>query len=342
MTDMTRFAGGLAAPLDHPRLNVTSPRGCPPSVRLIDSPDTALVVGAAPTAEIGRLLRCPPFRQRPLAYLLIASGDAAQPTQLYIGETLDGEERMAEHRRDPRLPADDVVLIACHAAAFGRDAIQALQHGLTAQAHRAARCRVVGKPPQRSWLQIADPQQIANWLAVLRTMLMAAGCNLLEPPGARLQPRLVAVTGAPQDGLRGRPEPGAIARAVPAAPPDPVLRLEPASPLPQGFTLDLPPDLHTRAGARRYVLAWDGMRAEAVAFGDWTILCAGSQVASDEAGIQPCLSRKRRDLRAAGVLRPSGRRGPLRVAHDVALPSLTNACRVVTGTNRPGALWVET
>ncbi|MER2198603.1 hypothetical protein ABS771_28375 [Methylobacterium brachiatum] len=331
MPDMPHLAGGFAAPHDHPRLNVRSPESCPPEVRLVTSPDTALVVGAAPMERVGHLLRQTPFRRRPLAYLLMASAAPAQPTELYVGETLDGEVRMAEHRRDPRLPADEVVLIACHDDAFGRDAIQALQHGLTAQAHRAGRCRVIGKPPQRSWLQNADPEQLARWLRAVRPMLVAAGCSLLEPPGARLRPRSVAAL------------PGALQAPRPAVvlSPEPAIRPVP-EPVLQGYSLDLPAGLLARADARHYVLAWAGVRAEAVAAGAWTVLRAGSRVApADDPGIQLCLSRKRQALAEAGVLRPSGRGGLLRVERDVALPSLTNACRVVTGTNRPGSLWAE-
>lgn len=334
MPDMPHFAGGSAAPHQHPRLSVRSPEGCPPDVRLVTCPDTALVVGAAPMAQVAHLLRQTPFRRRPLAYLLMASATPIQPVELYVGETLDGDGRTAEHRRDPRLPADDVILIGCHDDGFGRDAIQALQHGLTAQAHRAGRCRVVGKPPQRSWLQLADPRQLACWLGVLRPMLVAAGCNLMEPPGARLRPRLVAAPAARPDDL------GAL-RPQTAPVPEPAIRPVP-EPVLQGYSLDLPAGLLARADARHYVLTWAGVRAEAVAAGPWTVLRAGSRVVpDDESGIQLCLSRKRQALQEAGVLRPSGRGGLLRVERDVALPSLTNACRVVTGTNQPGTLWAE-
>lgn len=340
MTDKTRFAGGTAAPHDQPRLSVTTPRGCLPDTRLVTSPDTALVVGAAPMERVTHLLSQAPFRKRPLAYLLMASAGPAQRIELYVGETLDGEERMAGHRRDARLPADDVVLIACHDDLFGRDAIQALQHGLTAQACRAARCQVVGKPPQRSWLQFADPNQLGRWLTALRPMLMAAGCNLLEPPGTRLRPRIAGA----QAGL-----PEVVEAPLAPAPllpeplfPGPEPHADRAQAVLQGYSLDLPADLFARADARHYVLDWEGLRAEAVEVGPWTVLRAGSRVAlRDDTGIQLCLSRKRQALQEAGVMRPSGRRGQLQVLRDLALPSLTNACRVVTGTNQPGTLWAE-
>lgn len=331
MPQMPQFAGGSAAPHNHPRFSVSSPEGCPPDVRVVTSSNTALVVGAAPMEKIAHLLCQTQFAERPLTYLLMASATPVSPTELYVGETLDGEKRIAQHRRDPGLAADDVILIACHDDTFGRDAIQALQHGLTAQAHRAGRCRVLGKPPQRSWLQIADPEQLARWLRVLRPMLAGAGCNLMEPPGARLRPRLVAATGMLPDGLE-------VPRPV-APLPEPAIHPQPVL---QGYSLDLPAGLLTRANARRYVLAWGGGRAEAVSAGAWTVLRAGSRVApTADSSIQLCLLRKRQALVKAGVLRPSGRRGLLRVERDVALPSLTNACRVVTGTNQPGRLWAE-
>jgi len=338
MPNLSRLAGGFAAPHNLspqpvPHLHVVTPPGCPPEVRLVTSPDSALVVGTAPVTQSDHLLRHSAFRARPLTYLLLAptSATAIAPGELYVGETIDGAARFAKHRRNPALAAETVVLIACLSNAFGRDAIQALQHGLTAQARRAGRSRIVGAPPPRSWLQLADPDQLARWLAALRPMLVAAGCSALEPPGMRLRPRLAALLPLAADAgdlvpdaLAAQPAPGTM--ALPA--------------VQQGYRLDLPPGLAARPDAQHYTLAFAGVRAEAVRAGSWTVLRAGSRVIlADDSSIQICLSRKRQALAEAGVLRPCRRHGLLQVTRDVALPSLTNAGRVVTGTNLPRTIW---
>ena len=64
--------------------------------------------------------------------------------------------------------------------------------------------------------------------------------------------------------------------------------------------------------------------------------------AKDASGIQDCLSRKRMRLVEEGLARPTVRRDVVRIACDLGVPSLTNAARMLTGTNLPGRdLWVR-
>ncbi|GEP01851.1 hypothetical protein [Methylobacterium haplocladii] len=317
-----RPAGSRTA---RPALSFISLSERPDGARLVLSPCSPLVVGIAPLDELA-LLRNETALARLVAYSLIHRGEAlGECPELRPGETVLMPARMARHRARPPLPIEEVVLIGSNDLQhFGESALLALQEALHRQARRAGRARVVGGEPQQAWLTTVEPVLVARWLHDLRFMLMALGCPYLEPRRAVLQPRA-----EPLPLLRA---PVALTPLVPA--PVPVS-------VPSGYALDLPDGLAARADARRYSLDWRGLRASAVVAGGWTVLKAGSQlIADDRGGIQACLSRKRRTLQEAGLVRRVGRTR-LRLLRDLGLPSLVNATRVITGGNESDGLWTE-
>jgi hypothetical protein len=308
-------------------MQVTPLTDRPNGARLVTSPASCLVVGAGPVSDASLLLDLPVF-QRPACYGLHHQGTLSalevagvDVPQVRIGETLQPARRLDEHRSTPPLPAEEILLIGSRdETAFGRDEVVALQEALTVLAVQAGRYQVTGAPPARSWLRQVAPALIERWLFDLRPMLVSAGCLMFEPRGASLAPR-----------------PSAPVAVAGEAPPQ---QAEPAPAFAAGFTTDVPPKVLTRPGAQRYRLTFRGATARLCVIGPWTILVKGSLVAmADRSGIQPCLARKRRQLREQGVLQPTGRDGLLRVTQHVALPSLTNATRVVTGGNEAGSLW---
>ena len=327
-TAPSRHTGPQAA---GPTLSIVPLSEKPDGARFALSPCSPLVVGLAPLAELDRL-RTVPALSRIVAYALIHRGEAVgERPEIRWGETVLAPQRLGRHRANPPLPIEEVVLIGSAApGGFGESALLALQEALTHQAHRAGRARVVGAEPQRAWLAGVDPALIARWLTDLRGLMVALGCPYLEPRGAVLAPRV-------------EPLPADLARAALAepAPAPAAARPAPAVAVPTGYTLDLPEGLAARADAARYSLTWRGLRASAVVAGGWTVLRAGSYLhADDRGGIQECLSRKRRALRRAGLVRPAGD-GRLRLLRDLGLPSLVNATRVITGGNHGDVLWTR-
>ncbi|WP_114946117.1 hypothetical protein [Microvirga calopogonii] len=299
----------------------------PGGARLITTPTSGLVVGIAPVTDAPILLTRTLF-QRPLCYALFHRGalrelgiDGVDAPEARIGETMWPLRRFEEHFNAPPLPIEELLLVASRDEdGFGRDEIVALQEILTERAVRAGRYEVTGAPPTRSWLRQVQPQLVEHWLADLRPMLISAGCDMFEPRRAVLVPRHMA-------------------RPIPAHEPIPQAQAA-LPPLPSGFTVDVPEDLLSHPEARRYRLTFNGASAQARVIGPWTVLEKGSFVAGeDRLGIQPCLANKRRLMQERGVLRPAARQGLLRVTRHVALPSLTNAGRVVTGGNGPKDLW---
>ncbi|MFD0463366.1 hypothetical protein ACFQY9_17490 [Microvirga aerilata] len=303
----------------------------PAGARLVTSPASCLMVGVAPVFEAAHLFAVPEF-QGPTCYGLAHHGMLADlgvaeidAPQLRVGETIRMPGRYADHRTQPPLPIEDVLLIGSRDRdSFGRDEVVALQEVLTELASAAGRYQVTGAPPTRSWLRQVNPALVERWLADLRPMLVSAGWMVFEPRGPLLLPRGRAFE-APTREVAAEPQPSA------GSPPA----------VPSGFTTAFPPELLAQAEARRYRLHHQGATARVCVVEDWTILEKGSLVRRrDRSGIQLCLARKRNQLIGQGLLRRTRRKGLLRLTQDIALPSLTNAARVVTGDNVPRTLWV--
>jgi hypothetical protein len=323
---------GLALPFPGLPMQVTPLTGNPAGARLVTSPASCLMVGVAPIFEAAHLFAVPEF-QHSVCYSLAHHGrledlgvSEVDAPQVKVGETIRMPGRFADHRTQPPLPIEDILLIGSRdRTSFGRDEVVALQEVLTEWAVRAGRHQVTGAPPTKSWLRQVNPELIERWLADLRPMLVSAGWMVFEPRGALLLPRGRTVEAPARD---------AAAQSLPPAAPLPAV--------PSGFTTSFPPELLAHPGARRYRLHFQGATARVCEVEDWTILEKGSLVRRhDRSGIQPCLARKRNQLIEQGYLRRTGRKGLLRLIQDIALPSLTNAARVVTGDNVPWTRWIE-
>ncbi|HEV2560238.1 MAG TPA: hypothetical protein VGU45_16570 [Microvirga sp.] len=318
-------------PGEHAQHVVTPLSATPSGARLVESEASRLVVGATSLDELPLLLAHPAFARRPGAYALF--GDKG----IRWGETLDVTGRLEDHLTDPPLAAERVILITSPHPAFGRDAVAALQNALHHQSLRAGRVPVVGAPPQRGWLQVSQPALVARWLADLRPLLVTAGCSLLEPPGSTLKPR-VRVESAPE--VRGE----AVCQEEVAGHEEAANENDADVPfLRAGFTTEIPHQVYEDAEARRYQLAYRGVQAEAVAVEGFCVVLAGSGMAvEDGAGVQICIARKRARLIEEGIARPRPGADVVRLSRDLGLPSLTNAGRLLSGTNRTAReLWVR-
>ena len=311
---------GLDALLATPRSTVphtvTPLDDRPGGPRVVSAPDAGLVVGLAHHTRIAALTALPHFAAG-VGYATLSHGSISVPAlALRAGESLDGPARLAQHLADPPAPIEAILLVGPADpvfSPFGRDeslAVQYLLHGL---ALRAARAVVHGAPPQRPVLLDREPQRLLRWVQDLAPMLRSC-TPLFEPCAVLLLPRPVV---AEPEGA-GEVEPRGVAR---------------------GYHTVLPPGLTEGVGVSRYALRWRGLAAQATVAGDWTVLHAGTTVdPTDHAGVQSCIADKRARMREQGVLQGTAG-GLLRLTRDVGLPSLTNALRVVTGTNEPGHHW---
>ena len=159
--------------------------------------------------------------------------------------------------------------------------------------------------------------RVNRWLDTLRWMLSVARCDILEP-----RPEHVALPRGGNDNLRE------AAQAM-AAPPS------------AGWTRLLPEGLLDRPDVQRFRLDCDEVRASALVVDGWCILEKGARARAGEIpSIQEGLRNKRRQLLAAGVLRPVRGRNDVWVCADhVVVPSLANLARLLLGNNARPALW---
>ncbi len=302
----------LSGPCSTAPVTVTPLSDDPGGPRVISSPTSALVVGVAPVSDTKPLTTRPHFA-REGGYACLAHGDReVAGLQLRPGETVDLPRRIAEHRVFPPCSIEQVLLVGSADPAFsplGKDGTLAIQWLLYNLAEYAGRAVLHGGSPPFPLLLDRAPQTLARWSADLRPLLTAAGTAAFVPLGPVLGPVVV------------QPEEETF-RAVKS-----------------GYETVLPPGLTEAEGAQRYELAWGQVTARATIVGHWTVVHAGSTADPiDRSGIQACIAAKRRHMLEAGVLRRT-RTGLLRFTCDVAVPSLTNLVRVLTGTNEPGDHW---
>lgn len=190
---------------------------------------------------------------------------------------------------------------------FGRDETVAIQWLLYKLPELAGRVVLHGAAPARPMLIDHNPQLVAEWAGDLKAMLPAAGILACEPRG----------------------------RVIGPATPDPE-ELEVFSTVLKGYETKLPPGLTELDGAQHHDLVWDGAHALVTVVDHWTVIHAGSTAnPEDRSGVQSCIAAKRADMLANGVLQRTRCGGLLRFTCDTAVPSLTNAIRVITGTNLP-------
>ena len=312
--------------------------------RVVTTLGSDLIVGSAPLDEVELLLAVPEFKSTAYMMSLLGGGgelnldlvgaeevpDGTVLPAAKIGETILASRRWQEHRRRPPVATDRVWLLATlRPHGFGKDGLLALQAALTHQAIRAARCRVVGAPPEASWLARVDPGLMRRWLADARALLFGGGCHLLEPRGAWMRPPVVF--GAAQH--EEAPEAGVAPPAGPALPAQLSVK--------RGYRL-APQDLAAESGAPRRVLAWRGVRATALEKPDGSVIIeAGALFAvRPRSGVQSCIARKLERMQAAGLFVQTGN-GVRQLTRPVEVSSLTNAFRLATISNLPGkGKWV--
>lgn len=294
--------------------------------RIVSQAGTDLVIAAAPVEEVALLLGRPELASS-VAYIILSHTGGALEAQFVeaenvrpagapngeakIGETGKPRRRWREHRRCPPVAGEVVYFIASvRSDGLSKDQILALQYALTHQALRAGRCRIVGSPPERGWLQQHDPGLMARWLCDARALLVVAGCHLLEPRGAAMRPP-IAPTAEP---------------VVLPAPPVLV-------PLRSGFRVVPSEILGTLKASRRH-LNWGGARVTVVDHEGLVIIEPGSLFAAKvRSGIQPCIARKLASLRKEGLLRGVG--DVQQLLKPIQVSTLTNAARLATASNRP-------
>lgn len=297
--------------------------------RIVSQAGTDLVVAAAPVEEVTLLLGRPELASS-VAYIILSHTGGALEARFVeaeevrpanvpngeakIGETAKPRRRWREHRRRPPVAGEMVFFIASvRANGLSKDQILAIQYALTHQALRAGRCRVVGSPPERGWLQQHDPGLMARWLCDARALLVDAGCHLLEPRGAAMRPPIAPTV---------EPEPVVL-------PAPPVL-----VPLRSGFRV-VPSEISGMLKASRRHLAWGGARVTVIDHGEGAVVIeAGSRFAAKlRSGVQPCIARKLAHLQKEGLLHGEG--NSLQLAKSIQVSSLTNAMRLATASNRP-------
>ena len=289
----------------------------PDGSRLITQPGSGLVVGIAPVDDVAGLLAHRSFRGGG-GYVTLSHGNLGfTSAQIRPGDTSDLPRRLREHLLWPPHRIEYILVVGPADPAvnpFGKDAALTLQWILHGLALRAGRATVVGAAAPRPLLLDSDPALVGRWIADLRPLLVAAGVMLFEPQGAVTEPRASAPSGNDDrdDGLR---------------------------PVERGYAITLPARLTERPDALRYRLAWNSLSGQATVTDGWTVLHAGSLAdPAHRPGIQACIATKRDRLLEHGVLqRTAG--GLLRLTRDIAVPSLLNATRLLTGTNEAISLF---
>jgi hypothetical protein len=302
----------LSGPCSRVPVTVTPLTDDPSGPRIVSSPASGLVVGIAPINEMKVLAVYPHFAAEG-GYACLSHGTVEVPgLQLRPGETLDLPRRIREHRVFPPCVIEHVLLVGSADHAFSpldKGDVLAIQWLLYSLAERAGRATLFGETPPRPPILHRRPQVLARWSADLRPLLTAAGTLAFVPPGDVIGPMVV------------QPQEGAF-QAVK-----------------RGYETTLPPGLTEAESARSYELAWGAVTARATTVSDWTIIHAGSTADPvDRPGIQPCIAAKRQHLQERGVLQQASP-GLLRFTCDTAVPSLTNALRILTGTNEPRGHW---
>lgn len=302
----------LSGPCSTAPLTVTPLTDHPGGARVVSSPVSGLVIGVAPVGETGALTELPHFAQGG-GYVCLSPGSIEVPAlALRAGETVDLPRRIAEHLALPPCPVEHLVLVGSADPVFSpldKGETLALQWLLHRLAERAGRAVLHGAPPPRPLLLDRDPRVLACWSSNLRPMLSATGTPAFVPLGRVVAP-------------------------VPEVSDDEAFRA-----VKTGYATALPSGLTERDGARLYELGWERVRALVTVVGHWTVLHAGSTVdPTDRSGIQGCIAAKRRHMLERGVLQRTST-GLLRFTCDTAVPSLTNAIRVVTGTNERRHHW---
>ncbi|WP_460451747.1 GIY-YIG nuclease family protein [Alsobacter sp. SYSU BS001988] len=292
-----------------------------PEVRIIGSPTAGLMVGAAPWSQVKVLLACREF-QRPAIYVVTGRLDGSTQPAAYIGQTVNPRDRMADHKRTPRLAPERLSVITSRPILCAEDneglsssALNALEKVLHDAVLLSRSHVITSTPPSDRQIQASDEAVAQRWVDDLRHPLIDAGTPILEA-GVANTPNRDAFTLAP---------------VAPA----------PARPVRVGWSQDWPTDLLRRREAAFHVLDKDGVKATAVQCDGWTVILAGSQVRKDPAGfIQDGLDRKRILLREQAILRPDERRPEvLDLTVPIAVPSLTNGGRLILGDNSPKSVW---
>lgn len=290
----------VTAPPAPTTLHVRSVPGLPASIRLVTTPTSTLVIGAAPWRHARRLAGMPIFAG-PCVYIL--TGEEAR-----IGKTTGLEARFRDHRRAMPMPRiDEIVVIAC--PAFTSDTITMLEASLTTTARKAGVFPILGAPLKAPALDPVRDRDVAHWLREIPALLLGAGCTLLDPefaPPTELRRERDAAIGS-----------GAVR---------------------EGWREDFPEGLTGHPATMHFALERGGLQARAAVNGSWTVLRAGSLLtAAADTSDQRCIAAKRDRLREVGLLEPAG--SFYRLQRDIAVPSLTNGVRLACGTNGPASLW---
>ena len=294
----------LPAPVAPTTMHVRTRPGLPASDRLVTTRTSTLVVGAAPWEQARCLAALPEFSS-PAVYALVGSGGR-------IGRTGDLGQRFRDHRRSPPMARIDEAFVIA-SPGFTSDTVTAAEAVLTQAARKAGVMPIVGAELAMPVLDPVEDCDLLRWLREMPPLLLAAGCRLFEPDYEPMPERL----GDAEDDRPPTIGSGAVR---------------------QGWEEAFPADLLHRPATAHYRLERDDLRAEAAVHDRWTVLKRGSLLTAEtETWDQAGVAEKRRRLRERGLLAPAGR--VLRLVRDIALPSLTNAGRLVLGTNQPATVW---
>ena len=226
------------------------------------------------------------------------------PDAARTGETLFAPRRLMDHETTrPFDTVTQVIVIRSTSEWFGKDSVMALQAEIAARISDAGRCTLI----QGTGHPAAAPQPgqralLRRWISDLRAMIVDCGFFGLEPAETA-----TARHGAPS----------------------------------KGFSVAIPEELLDGSSVERFRIERDGIRAECSRLGPWTVLHRGSSLRPTPiSSYQDGLAEKRRALMEEGILVAGDAVGdPLTLSADVALPSMTNAARLVLGTNTSSMLW---
>ncbi|MBM6579374.1 hypothetical protein ILT44_04185 [Microvirga sp. BT689] len=228
------------------------------------------------------------------------------PDTARAGETVFAPRRLLAHDGAPPFEGvEQVIIIRSQDPYFGKDEVMLLQSALAAGIAAAGRCTVIqGTGHPSVPVQPGQRALLRRWMADLRLLLIGCGFHGLEPVSA-----------------------AELCRSGPTT----------------GFSVAVPHELLDGSNVQRYRIERDGIRAECSRVGPWTILHRGSTLRPNPIeSYQVGLAEKRKALTAEGIL-VSGRteRDPFTLTADIAVPSLTNASRLVLGNNSGPDAWQE-
>jgi hypothetical protein len=154
----------------------------PSGPRLVESPNSRMVVAVAPWAEIRELLS-KLGTMKVAAYLLAG---AAFPegivARLYIGETTDLPDRMRRHASDPQKRfVSEAYIIGSYDRAYGKWEVQCLQYHLDRRVEEVDRALIVrGAKPALPKDDTFNSGRTERDFEDVRRLLPSAGCHLLE------------------------------------------------------------------------------------------------------------------------------------------------------------------